>query len=70
VLRLVSRNGFLELLLADIAPGTHSVADYLDVELGHGAERGTEHITVRDGLICNGALVLMRSCRDKIYTSR
>jgi hypothetical protein len=44
MLGFVGRDGLFKLLLADIAPGTHSVADYLDVELGHGAERWPEHI--------------------------
>lgn len=36
---LVLGNGFLKLLLADIAPGADSIADNLDVELGHFAKQ-------------------------------
>jgi hypothetical protein len=43
ILLLVLRNGRLQLLLPDIAPGAHSVADDLDVELRHPAESRFKH---------------------------
>lgn len=32
---LVDRNGFIELFLTNITPGTYWVADYFDIEVGH-----------------------------------
>jgi hypothetical protein len=43
ILFLVLRNGGLELLLPDITPGAHSVADDLDVELRHLAKCRFKH---------------------------
>jgi hypothetical protein len=40
---LVGIDSLLELLLAHIAPWTDSIADDLDVKVGHSAERGPEH---------------------------
>lgn len=38
--RLVDRDGFVELFLADIAPRTYWVADDFDIEVGHLARGG------------------------------
>lgn len=35
--RLVGRDGFVKLFLADIAPGANCVADYFNVKVGHPA---------------------------------
>jgi len=42
----VGADSLLEFRLADVAPGTHGVADYFDVELGHPAQRRPEHANV------------------------
>lgn len=43
----VRRDGFLELLLADVAPGTDGVAHDFDVEFSHFVEGRFEHIRER-----------------------
>jgi len=46
VLNFVGANSFLQLLLANVTPWTHSVADYFYVKLGHPAQRWPEHANV------------------------
>jgi len=45
---LVGIDSLLELLLAHITPWADSVADDLDVKLGHSAQRGPEHAIKRN----------------------
>lgn len=35
MLGFIGRDGFLEFLLADVAPWAYGIGDYFDVELGH-----------------------------------
>jgi hypothetical protein len=44
---LVRIDSLLELLLAHITPRANSVADDLDVKIGHPAKRGPEHALKR-----------------------
>lgn len=44
---LVRLDSFIQLLLPNVAPGTHSVADDFNIEVGHIAKGRSEHEMVQ-----------------------